>query len=424
MIGAQATTSSEFNFSQPGVRVPTLLALRWIAILGQLIALGVITQLFGFPLQMLPALLVIGISAALNIALRLFYPVNSFLSGRQAALQLAFDLVQLAMLLYLTGGLTNPFAVLMLVPVTISATLLSLRSTLLLFILAMLCTSVLGLWSLPLPWAAGEQPLIMPRIYRIGEWVAILVGMAFLTAYAWRVSAEARRRQQALVVTQAALARAQQMSAVGSLAAAAAHELGSPLGTMTLIAKELKAQLHNDPDFGDDIALLNEQLTRCRDILAGISKQTVTEEHFRTAALDAVLHEVARPYESSGKSIAFNLADGSSAIEVERSPELLHGLDNIIANAVRHAHAVVRINASQPRGALHLSIEDDGPGFPTELLPHLGEPYVAPYGIKPHGMGLGIFISTTLLERIGGKVSFRNPDIGGGAVDIQWRAGA
>jgi two-component system, sensor histidine kinase RegB len=424
MIGARPTATSDFNFTQPGVRVRTLLALRWIAIAGQLVALGVITQLLGFPVQMLPALLAIGISAALNLGLRLFYPVNSFLSGRQAAVQLAFDLVQLAVLLYLTGGLTNPFAVLMLVPVTISATLLSLRSTLVLFGLAMLCTTALGLWSLPLPWTAGEQPFIMPRIYRIGEWVAIFVGMAFLTAYAWRVSAEARRRQQALVATQEALARAQQMSAVGSLAAAAAHELGSPLGTMTLIARDLQNQLRNDPDFGDDIALLNDQLTRCRDILAGISKQTVAEEHFRTATLDALLQEVARPYEGSGKNIVFNLADGCSTIDVERSPELLHGLDNIIANAVRHARSTVRITASQPRSALRLSIEDDGSGFPAELLPHLGEPYVVPYGIKPHGLGLGIFISITLLERIGAKVSFRNPEMGGAGVDIQWRAGA
>ncbi len=424
MIGAREIATSDSNFTQPGVRVRTLLALRWIAILGQLVALIVITQLFGFPLQALPALIVIGVSAALNIGLRLVYRANSFLSGRQAAVQLAFDLVQLSVLLFLTGGLTNPFAVLMLVPVTISATLLSSRSTMLLFGLAMACTTALGLWSWPLPWAAGEQPFIMPRIYRIGEWVAILVGMAVLTAYAWRVSAEARRRQQALVATQEALARAQKMSAVGSLAAAAAHELGSPLGTMTLIARDLQKQLQNDPDFGDDITLLNEQLARCRDILAGISKQTVTEEHFRTATLDALLQEVARAYESDSKNIVFNLADGSSAIEVERSPELLHGLDNLIANAVRHARTIVRITASQPRGALCLTIEDDGPGFPAELLPHLGEPYVAPYGIKPHGLGLGIFISITLLERIGAKVTFRNPGTGGAGVDIQWSAGA
>jgi two-component system, sensor histidine kinase RegB len=423
MIGARVIATSDFNFTQPGVRVRTLLALRWIAILGQLIALLVITQLFGFPVQALPALLAIAASVALNIGLGLFYPANSFLSGRQAAVQLAFDLLQLSVLLFLTGGLTNPFAVLMLVPVTISATLLSLRSTLVLFALAILCTTALGLWSLPLPWA-GEQPFEMPRIYRIGEWVAILVGMAFLTAYAWRVSAEARRRQQALVATQEALARAQQMSAVGSMAAAAAHELGSPLGTMTLIAKDLKSQLQNDPDFGDDIALLNDQLTRCRDILAGISQQTVLGEHFRTATLDALLHEVARPYENSGKAIVFNLADGCSLIEVERSPELLHGLDNFIANAVRHARSLVRIAASQPRDGLSLSIEDDGPGFPEELLPHLGEPYVAPYGIRPHGLGLGIFISITLMERIGAKVSFSNQASGGAQVDIRWQAGA
>ncbi len=423
MIGARATASSDFNFTQPGVRVRTLLALRWIAIMGQLMALLVITQLFGFPVQALPALLVISASALLNVMLRLFSPANNFLSGRQAAVQLAFDLLQLSVLLYLTGGLANPFAVLMLVPVTISATLLSLRSTLLLFLLAIACTTALGLWSLPLPWS-GDAPFVMPRIYRIGEWAAIVVGMAFLTAYAWRVSAEARRRQQALVATQEALARAQQMSAVGSLAAAAAHELGSPLGTMTLVARDLKAQLANDPDFGTDIALLNEQLARCRDILAGISRQTVQDEHFRTASLEALLQEVVRAYEPHGKSIQLNFADDSNVIDVERSPELLHGLDNLVANAVRHARSCVRISASRPRGGLRLSIQDDGPGFPEELLPYIGEPYVAPYGIKPHGLGLGIFISITLMERIGAKVAFRNQPTGGAEVDIVWPMGA
>jgi two-component system, sensor histidine kinase RegB len=422
MIGARATASSDYDFSQPGVRVRTLLTLRWIAILGQLMALLIITQLLGFQLQIIPALLVIGLSVLVNIGLRFVYPVSSFLSGRQATVQLAFDLVQLAVLLFLTGGLTNPFAVLMLVPVTISATLLSLRSTLGLFLLAILSISALGLWSLPLPWA-GEQPFLLPRIYRIGEWVAILVGMAFLTVYAWRVSAEARRRQQALVATQAALARAQQMSAVGSLAAAAAHELGTPLGTMTLVAKELQSQLGNDPDFGDDIALLNAELGRCRDILAGISKQTMAEEHFRHASLEAVLHEVARPYDHNGKLIVYQLFDDSSSLEVERSPELLHGLDNLIANAVRHAKSKVRIVATQLRGGLTVSVQDDGPGFPEELLPYLGEPYVASSGIKPQGLGLGIFIAITLLERIGAKVSFSNLRGGGAKGDIHWPSG-
>jgi two-component system, sensor histidine kinase RegB len=422
MIGARATASSDYDFSQPGVRVRTLLTLRWIAILGQLMALLIITQLLGFQLQIIPALLVIGLSVLVNIGLRFVYPVSSFLSGRQATVQLAFDLVQLAVLLFLTGGLTNPFAVLMLVPVTISATLLSLRSTLGLFLLAILSISALGLWSLPLPWA-GEQPFLLPRIYRIGEWVAILVGMAFLTVYAWRVSAEARRRQQALVATQAALARAQQMSAVGSLAAAAAHELGTPLGTMTLVAKELQSQLGNDPDFGDDIALLNAELGRCRDILAGISKQTMAEEHFRHASLEAVLHEVARPYDHNGKLIVYQLFDDSSSLEVERSPELLHGLDNLIANAVRHAKSKVRIVATQLRGGLTVSVQDDGAGFPEELLPYLGEPYVASSGIKPQGLGLGIFIAITLLERIGAKVSFSNLRGGGAKGDIHWPSG-
>ncbi len=412
----------DIAMTQPGVRSGTLVMLRWIAIFGQMVALAVIARFFGYPLQSLPALLVIGASVLLNIALGMIYPANRFLSGRESAAQLAFDLLQLSALLFLTGGLANPFAVLVLVPVTISATLLSLRSTLGLFGMAVLALSALGLWAYPLPWAGPVTPLL-PRLYEFGEWVALIIGMGFLSAYAWRVSAEARRRRQALVATQAALARAQQMSAVGSLAAAAAHELGSPLGTITLVVKDLLKALGRDPHYGDDVRLLDEQVNRCREILAGISKQTHIDEHFASADIEAILHEVMRPYESGTKTLELDIADNALGVTVERTPELLHALDNFIANAVRHASLKINISIEQNADTLQLRIVDDGTGFPADLLPRLGEPYAAPLGSKPQGMGLGIFIASTLLERIGATVHFNNRSVGrqsGAVVDILW----
>lgn len=412
----------DYAMTQPGVRSGTLVMLRWIAIFGQMVALAVIARFFGYPLQSLPALLVVGASVVLNLALGTLYPANRFLSGREAAAQLAFDLLQLSALLFLTGGLANPFAVLVLVPVTISATLLSLRSTLGLFAIAVCALSALGVWAYPLPWAGAVKP-ILPRLYEFGEWVALLIGMGFLSAYAWRVSAEARRRRQALVATQAALARAQQMSAVGSLAAAAAHELGSPLGTITLVVKDLLKALGRDPQHGDDVRLLDEQVSRCREILAGISRQTHIDEHFASADIEAILHEAMRPYESSLKKLELDIDDTALGITVERSPELLHALDNFIANAVRHATSRVDITAEHRNNMLVLCIADNGTGFPPDLLPRLGEPYAAPLGEQSQGMGLGIFIASTLLERIGARVQFGNMQTAGqtGArVDILW----
>lgn len=420
LIGERTAARGDIARAQPGVRVRTLLGLRWIAILGQCVALLVVTRMFGPLAQRDWILLTIGFAVVTNGVCRILYPVNSFLSGRQAAVQLALDLGQLSVLLALTGGLTNPFAILMLVPVTISATLLSLRATAVLFLFAVFCMSFIALFSYPLPWpqhsSTMHDALIVPDLYRVGEWMAMLVSMAFLCAYAWRVSAEARRRQHALITTQAALARAQQMSALGSLAAAAAHELGTPLGTMTLVVRDLESQLHNDPDFGADIALLKEQLTRCRDLLAGISRRTSAEDHFPIVSLPAILHEVCEAHAHGRVGVVVDLAPSVAQVDVKSTPELRNGLENVIANAVRHARHTVRVTAERVRTTVCVRISDDGPGFADTVLPHLGEPDLSKHDL--YGLGLGIFIAQTVFERIGAKVRFFNQ--GGAVVEIIW----
>jgi len=249
---------SPVELGLPGVHVRTITALRWIAVAGQSLTLGVVAAYFDDRIPWLPVGLALLASVLMNLALTFGYRSSAHMTGPQAALQFAFDLSQLSALLFLTGGVANPFSVLILVPVTISATLLSLRSTIGLSVLAACSLVVLWRWSLPLPWN-GAQPL--PEIYRFGVWIALVLAMLFLAAYAWLVTAQARRRQKALVATQTALAREQKLAALGSLAAAAAHELGGPLGTITLIAKDLRDQLGNDPDFGADLSLLNEEAT-------------------------------------------------------------------------------------------------------------------------------------------------------------------
>lgn len=420
--------ADDLALAQPGVRVRTLVAIRWIAIIGQIATLALVRFVLDFPLALVPALLAVLASVALNGLLLIVYRATAHLTGRQASLQLAFDLVQLSVLLYLTGGLANPFAILILVPVTISATLLSGRSTFVLLAIATACITALALWALPLPWRAGTAPQL-PATYRFGVWSALNTGMLFLAAYAWRVSAEARRRQRALVATQAALARAQQLSAVGGLAAAAAHELGSPLGTILLVASDLERQLGNDPDFGEDVRLLKQQAAHCGTILKTISAQQTMDAHFADASLEAILHEITRTHETAPIRFDFHVDDAHRHYRLTRSPEVLNALDNFIANAVRHARHQVTVSITSDREQIVLQIEDDGDGFPPDVLPHLGDPYLSSSGLKPIGMGLGIFIAMSLLERVKAKVSFSNrtgagvsgsAEIIGARVEIRW----
>lgn len=402
---------------RPGVRVRTLVAIRWIAIAGQFVTMVVVGLYLQYPLAWPSLVAAVSAAAVLNIGLSTLYPRNARLEGSEALLHLAFDLVQAGVLLFLTGGLTNPFVVLLVVPVTISATLLSARGTALLLAMAAVILFVQWSWALPLPW--GGPPIILPPVYRFGVLVAVALACAFLAGYAWLVSAEGRRRSQALVATQAALERESRMSALGSLAAAAAHELGGPLGTITLIARELADSLGNDPDFGADVRLLDQEAARSRAILVGIAKRAEAEDPFPKLALDVVLHEVAHGFEPARVPIAIE-AQGSDLPMLRRTPELLHGLSNLVANAVRHAGSAVTVRAEATPDEVHVVVADDGTGFDAGLLPHLGEPFLGPSISGSGGTGLGIFIATTLLERTGGRLRFSNRSGGGAQVDIRW----
>ena len=405
---------------RPGVRVQTLVLLRWSAIGGQLLALLIVGLGMGFSIPWLPALATVGASVTLNLALSALYRWGDRIDGKGALVHLGFDLVQLGVLLYLTGGLSNPFALLLLVPVTISATLLSARATALLVAMALLLLVGLWHWHLPLPWKGGE-PLVIPDLYRLGKGVAIGLGMIFLTFYAWQVSAEGRRRQAALVATQAALDRETRMGALGSLAAAAAHELGGPLGTITLIARDLEDTLGDDPELGPDIHLLQQEARRCRDILTGISERAEAEDPFPELAVPILLREVVDLFEPTRVPVEMRVEWGmGNGPIIRRSPEILHGLSNIVGNALRHAESRVWLDAGETPSELWVAVTDDGAGFPADLLPKLGEPFLGPSVSGSGSTGLGIFIATTLLERTGGRLGFMNLPEGGARVELRW----
>jgi len=407
------------GLDRPGVQVRTLLRIRWAAIVGQLVTTLVVGLGFGFPIPWWPVIAAIAATVSLNLGLSWLFRARDRLDGTSAFWNLAFDLVQISVLLFLTGGLANPFALWLMVPVTISATLLSARATALLVALAIGLLTILWRTALPLPWERGGIDL--PPTYLLGIYMAIGLGMLFLAAYAWAISAEARRRQAALVATQAALEREGRMGALGSLAAAAAHELGGPLGTITLIARDLSDTLGRDPLVGQDIQLLVQEVRRARGILEGIATRAEAEDPFPVVPLPALLHEVVEGFAPTRVPVLVRVPwtprDGP---RVRRAPELLHGLGNLVSNGLRHAHDRLVVESGESPQELWIAVADDGPGFPTELLPRLGEPFLGPSFSGAGSTGLGLFIATTLLERTGGRLSFANAPEGGARVEIRW----
>jgi two-component system sensor histidine kinase RegB len=402
---------------RPGVRVRTLVTLRWIAIAGQCATLVYVGLYLRFPLLWPSLISAVMAAAVLNLGLGTLYPRNARLQGNAVLLHLAFDLVQAGVLLFLTGGIANPFAVLIVVPVTIAASLLPARAMAMLVTLAGVVLFLLWHWAMPLPWLG--TPPHLPMLYQFGALVALAIATIFLGGYVWQVSAEARGRGRALVATEAALEREAKMAALGALAAAAAHELGGPLGTITLIARDLRAALGNDPVYGKDVRLLDAEAARSRSILVGIARRAEADEPLPRLPLDAVLHEVVA---SQGPArVPVTVRAGKDLPVVRRTPELLHGLANLVDNAVRHAGSAVTLAVQADRRNVAVTVTDDGPGFPEALLPRLGEPDLGPSRSASGGTGLGIFIATTLLERTGGRIVFANRAGGGARVDVRWQ---
>ncbi|AZV80088.1 sensor histidine kinase [Parasedimentitalea marina] len=424
------------------IRLRTLILLRWIAIGGQISAIAVAQGFYNLQLNLGLCYFAIGVSIVGNLVAMFVFPENKRLSEFENFLTVLFDLMQLSFLLYLTGGLNNPFAILVLGPVTISANMMRLRSTLIIGGTAIILVTLMAEFHVPLRTAQGFV-LRIPDVFVFGNWTAIIIAVLFLGAYSYRISSEMRSMSDALAATQLALSREQKLTDLGGVIAAAAHELGTPLATIKLASAELIEELEDRPDLCVDAALIREQADRCRDILRDMGRAGKDDLHLRQAPLSTVVHEAAEPHMHRGKFIHFeegpDEGGGFQQPTVLRKPEIIHGLRNLVQNAVDYSRANVWVESSWTDDDITLRIYDDGAGYPSQMLGRIGDPFVRQGRVdsdrktRPEyeGMGLGLFIAKTLLERTGAKLHFANgsdpsqsisihSDRQGAVVEVYW----
>ncbi len=401
------------------IRLRTMIMLRWIAIAGQFIAIITAQYMIDLQLELGLCYLAVGISVIGNLIASVVFPENKRLSETENMMMVMFDLLQLCFLLFLTGGLNNPFAILVLAPVTVSALVLRLRFTLILGFTAFALVTTMMFYHIPLRTAQGFI-LRMPEIFVFGSWVAIGIALIFISFYTRWITRELYSMEDAIAATEMALSRAQKLNDLGGVVAAAAHELGTPLATIKLTSSELIEELYDNEDLREDAMLIRDQADRCRDILRSMGRAGKDDLHMRKAPLVEVIREAAEPHEGRGKAIVIEHASeqlmGELPLEIQRRPDVIHGLRNLIQNAVDFATSTVWVEANWTDETVEIRIVDDGRGYPPQLIGRIGDPFVRTRktdrdrSARPEyeGMGLGLFIAKTLLERSGAKLNFAN----------------
>ncbi|AEG06068.1 ActS/PrrB/RegB family redox-sensitive histidine kinase [Sinorhizobium meliloti WSM1022] len=421
---AAATLYNDLN-SNRSLRLQTLVRLRWLAVGGQSLAVIVTALWLQFPLPVVPCSVLIACLALLNVFLTLRFPPTQRLTPPAAFTLLGIDLAQLTALLFITGGLANPFAPLLCVPVIISSASQPKPQSIVLAGLAVLGVTALAFSPFPLPWYPGTL-LLMPRVLTAGIWFAIVSMTAFAAFYTYRVSLEASELSEALTATELVLQREKHLSQLDGLAAAAAHELGTPLATISVVAKEMERELGDDPRFGEDVHLLRSQSERCRDILRRLTTlSSESEEHMRLLPLSSLIEEVMAPHREFGIEIELKeQGDRASEPVGIRNAGILYGLGNLLENAVDYARKKVTVTTEHTAERVRVTIEDDGDGFSPDILARIGEPYVTrrQKDDSAGGLGLGLFIAKTLLERSGARLRFENGGSKhpGARVSVEW----
>jgi two-component system sensor histidine kinase RegB len=407
------------------IRLQTLVRLRWLAVGGQTLTVLIVAFLLKFSLPLMACALLIACLAIANLFLSARFPPTHRLEPEAAMVLLGLDLLQLCALLFITGGLANPFAPLICVPVIISFASQPLRHSLVLMAVAMLCTTALAASPHAMPWYPGYTLAIQP-VMQLGVWFAIASMMSFAAFYAYRVSREAGLLADALAATELVLLREKHLSQLDGLAAAAAHELGTPLATISVVAKEMERELGPDDRFREDVMLLRSQSERCRDILRRLTTlSTDDEEHMRRLPLSSLIEEVMAPHREFGIKLELVEKSGRSTEPVGiRNAGILYGLGNLIENAIDYARNKVTVTVVHNATRVVIIIEDDGEGYAPDILLRIGEPYVTKRQTEARagGLGLGLFIAKTLLERSGATLLFENrgPEEPGARIRIEW----
>ena len=406
---------SNVGAAQGRARLGTLMTLRWLAVAGQTLAVLFVNVILGFTLPLGLCLAVIAASAWLNVFLSFAAVGPQLLKGWEAALQIGFDVIQLALLIGLTGGLSNPFLLFLIAPVTVAASSLHGRYTALIAIVAIGLAAMMPVFAFDLPWREGEA-LVFPQLFESGHFAALCIGIVFFALSAQQLNEDEAKMVRALDAASVVMSREQRLSALGAMSAMTAHEMGTPLATIHLVSKELHSMLPEDSPYREDTALLAEQAERCRDILQRLGRaREASDIVHANMPMSALVEEAAAPHKGLGVAVFVTYQAGEGGEEkvpvIRRSPEILHALGAVIENAASFADAEVRVVANWTDRQFIVTIRDDGPGFAAEVMPKLGEPYVSERGEAQLGggdMGLGFFIAKTLIERTGGRIATRN----------------
>ena len=403
----------------------TLVILRWIANIGQFISISAVYFIFNFKLPFFYCSTIILTGILTNLYLQIIVKENQ-LSNKKASVYLLYDLIQLALLLFLTGGATNPFIILLIIPAIVSSTFLTLKSTINLSIITIVILIVLTINHLPLP-HFKELHFHVPNYYLYAIPTAVIIGLIFLTYFGARFGLESRKRREALNRLELILAKEHELESIGLQSAAAAHSLGTPLSTITVVAKELEKEIGNNPKYSKDISLLISQSKRCSEILKNLSKDQLQEDDFlNNVKIEDLLNEIVRSFsEISEKKILLIKKINELNPQIDRTLEITFGLRNFIGNAVKYCNSFVEINLKSNDTITEVSVSDDGPGFSEDIVNVLGEPYIRSKDKiinSKSGLGLGTFIGKTLLERMKANVEFKNSDkLSGAMVTIKWR---
>ena len=402
----------------------TVVVLRWIALIGQLITIYIVNFFLKFELPLMYCTLTIFFGGLTNVFIQFNFKRN-YLNNLESTILLFYDVIQLSVIIYLTGGITNPFVLFLIVPGVVSSTLLNLSSTLFLSIMTVFSLILLTFNYLPLP-NPGNLHFHVPDFYIFAITLALIIILFFLNYFGFRFGSEARKRGKALNKLEIILAKEQELESIGHQAAAAAHSLGTPLSTITVIAKELKKEIPNDSKYIEDINILTTQAKKCGEILKKISQRKIVEdEYISNITLKDLLDEIIRSFsEISDKKISLDLKNANQKIPIQRSAEITYGLRNFVGNAVKYSKSKIDIILKIENKRIEIQIIDDGPGFPEDIFKLIGEPYIFSKSKKlksKSGLGLGTFIGKTLLERKKATVYFSNTETSGASVNISWK---